>query len=169
MDRCFRQLKGTFENTAQLLELARDKPWEYQHESVILRVPDELGDLCSTLKQLRESFEGSKYFLLKSEPYTFYSWHTDSVRGCAVNMLLQGFDSHSDFYIGHRKDLMHTIQPLRYQPSKLYLYNTSVDHSMTNYAGERLLFSMTIYKPITYRQVVERCEELGVLEASQDK
>jgi len=89
------------------------------------------------LKKLHKKFAIYSIEIHNQNPNFYYKLHTDWRRGVAINMLIAGTDSHCLFV-----DNTHFIE-LDYNPGELYLFNTQQPHTITNFAEQRTLFSIT--------------------------
>jgi len=126
--------------------------WFDTYGFTVTQVPKAIIKLDYTLYKLQQEFNADPV-ILKMSPMLFYKFHIDAFRPCAVNMLLQGFDS-SLFYgtPGYHDELMN-IEELVYEEKKLYLLNTQRHHAVLNKSQPRYLFSMGINLPHSYLQV----------------
>jgi len=96
--------------------------------------------------------------VLKMDLNSIYNWHVDDNRGVAVNMLLDGRDSHCIFTNDKGYDVVNSIRELRYKPERYYLFNTQTYHSVINFSKPRYLFSLEFDEDkshLTYDQLVE--------------
>jgi hypothetical protein len=90
--------------------------------------------------------------VLRLPPNTWYDWHTDVKRTGAINMLLEGNDSHCLF--GERvSDKIVSVSQMDYKPATLVLFNTQVYHSVLNLSQPRLLFSIG-FEQMSYDQML---------------
>lgn len=93
--------------------------------------------------------------ILKMNPMTWYDWHTDETRRCAINMLVEGFDSQCFF--GNRKDRdIVNITELKYEPHTYYLFNTQIKHAVLNLNNVRYMLSIGFNDPNTYESILEQ-------------
>jgi hypothetical protein len=103
-----------------------------------------------------EQFECEGHLAIyEFQPNYCYSWHIDSSRHCAVNMLLTGFDSFAMF--GDMKSMrkIYNIERLEYQRNKYYLFDVSKMHCVVNFSEKRYLLSIGAEKPNRYEQALE--------------
>ena len=79
------------------------------------------------------------------EPYTHYTMHTDSNRGCSINLLINP-EAASVCYFKSSEEtkFMHSICELKYQANTYYLFNSGEPHAITNLGQRRYLLSLTL-------------------------
>jgi hypothetical protein len=106
----------------------------------ILKIPNELLD--TTLLSMKTELNGN-VVALKMMPRTFYRFHVDARRYCAVNLLLTGFDSKC--YFGDQTDdeeVIENVTELQYDLDRYYLLNTRKKHAVMNGNTVRYMLSM---------------------------
>ena len=118
------------------------------------------------LKIDKTVFKGSSLFsvmlkfnaspvILKTNPMTWYDWHTDSTRQCAINLLLTGFDSHCFFGDRESRDIVNLTE-LTYSPNTYYLLNTQTNHAVLNFSETRYVLSMG-FNNYSYQEILKHC------------
>jgi hypothetical protein len=115
--------------------------------------PIELIFKDSFLKYICENFitdgEFNKcvnIFMLK--PWTHYMLHRDVFRSSSINLLINNqSDSISYFQTSEIYNKMHiSIEELKYETDKFYLFNSRAPHAVTNRAMPRYLLSISLNK-----------------------
>lgn len=96
--------------------------------------------------------------IFKMNPMTWYDWHTDSTRQCAINMLLTGFNSHCFFGDRENRDIVNLTE-LKYDSDCYYLLNTQEKHAVLNFNETRYLLSIGFNSPNTYSNILQTCKE----------
>jgi hypothetical protein len=94
--------------------------------------------------------------IFKINPMTWYDWHTDSTRQCAINLLLTGFNSHCFFGDRESRDLVHLTE-LTYEPNTYYLLNTQTKHAVLNFTETRYVLSIGFNSPASYQEILKHC------------
>jgi hypothetical protein len=94
--------------------------------------------------------------LFKINPMTWYDWHTDSTRQCAINLLLTGYNSHCFFGNRENRDLVQLTE-LTYEPNTYYLLNTQTKHAVLNFTETRYLLSIGFNSPASYQEILKYC------------
>ena len=120
--------------------------------------PSPLVDLIHRFK--------AKPVILRVAPWTFYNFHVDTKRQCAINSLLTGYDSNC--YFGsevHRNEKLvnelEEISPLDYQPGACYVFNTRHRHGVINRTETRLTFSIG-FDYNSYEEVLAYCQQIDL-------
>jgi hypothetical protein len=99
--------------------------------------------------------------IFKMNPMTWYDWHTDSTRQCAINLLLTGYNSHCFFGDRESRDLVHLTE-LTYSPNTYYLLNTQTKHAVLNLTETRYLLSIGVNSPFSYREILKTCVDYNL-------
>jgi len=99
--------------------------------------------------------------IFKINPMTWYDWHTDSTRQCAINLLLTGYNSHCFFGDRESRDLVHLTE-LTYSPNTYYLLNTQTKHAVLNFTETRYLLSIGVNNPFSYREILKHCVDNNI-------
>ena len=94
--------------------------------------------------------------IFKINPMTWYDWHTDSTRWCAINLLLTGFNSHCFFGDRESRDIVNLTE-LNYEPNTYYLLNTQFKHAVLNFSSTRYVLSIGFNSPISYQIILKYC------------
>jgi len=99
-----------------------------------------------------------KVSIFKVTPNSCYNWHTDGIRCAAINMLLIGYDSMT--LMGRRDGVFfRNIERVPYEPNRYVMINTSVSHSVYNFAEDRYLLSLGIPMEFSYQEVANYIKE----------
>lgn len=147
-----------------LLEFALDKTTNYSQGSVaqgflVAKVPYHIVSKDLFLCELSNATKNFNPRIFKMLPYTCYNWHVDTNRGCAINMLLTGPDSHC--YFGkHQGTSLLEYQELAYSPDTYYLFNTEELHTIINGSRDRYVLSLGYVKPATFSKILQVIESL---------
>lgn len=120
---------------------ARYEPWTLQIMPLLAASP-ELS-LCH--KKL--GFSVAMIFSLG--PRSVVPLHADPNRGASINMLIDGWHSHTMFV----NDVY--FNELKYKPHKLYVYNSTIPHQVVNFDNYRYLLSLSFKNMRPYEEVVE--------------
>lgn len=128
-------------------------------------IPTEILNQDPVIKQIMDNTPcnmGGMVFHMN--PWTCYEWHRDGKRGCAINMLLKG---HGHTYFGDKiNKYLHQIDELVYEPNQMYLFNTTVEHTIINKSEERWMLSIGFNKSeesIDYHELYDVCRSLGLV------
>lgn len=142
-----------------LLDLAKTSTlWKNEHSIDILDLTKHSIDYDSTINYFLKTFE-AKPILLRLPPNTFYRFHIDATRKCAINMLLEGNDSHCYFgKITEHEEVINNITELKYDENCYYLFNTLEKHAILNLNNYRYLLSVGIEKH-NFFTVLEKYKE----------
>lgn len=128
--------------------------WFTSNGFEILSIPNKLLDTLL----LNIKFNGSA-IVFKMNPNTFYRFHTDERRQCAINLLLTGFDSNC--YYGDQTDneeVFENVTELKYELDRYYLLNTHKKHAVRNGNNVRYLLSIG-FTNHDYETVKKYCED----------
>lgn len=137
------------ENTAiknNILSLIKnDSEWVQRNSFDVLLIPQNYIVEDNILSCIANEFE-TYSAILKMNPNTFYNFHRDEKRKCAINLLLTGFDS-SCFFADKLTDdyMLVNFEEFKYQPDTFYLLDTKKYHAVANKNNIRYLLSMGIY------------------------
>ena len=122
----------------------------------ILKIPDNLLD--TVLTTIKFKFNGSA-IVFKMRANTFYRFHTDERRQCAINLLLTGLDSNC--YYGDQTDseeVIENVTELKYELDRYYLLNTRKKHAVRNGNNVRYLLSIG-FNNYDYDTVKKYCND----------
>lgn len=129
------------ENILPILKthLLKVNEWKTVNNLILSKVPIFLFKESKLLKLIIK-FNGNP-IIFKLDPMTWYDWHTDESRKCAINMFIEG--EHSYCFFGERKnrDIV-KISELKYEKNKYYLFNTQKKHAILNLNNERYVLSI---------------------------
>lgn len=146
----FQHLSWHFD-PADLLVFSKGCYWNYLPESRLhaAQVPETL--ISSDLIAIRNKFHG-RAFLFKFPAYTFYQWHKDRTRKCAINYELTTGDSTTYFGLQDGNNYKQLVK-LEYH-SRLVLMDTTQNHCIANLDTDRIIFTLGIYD-YSYSQVLD--------------
>ena len=125
------------------------KPWKLPIMPLVAASP--ILSLCH--KHL--GFLGALMFTMR--PRSVVPMHIDSYRNVSLNMLIDGWDSHT-LFVNHLY-----FTELKYKPHKLYVYNASISHQVVNFDNYRYLLSVSFQRMISYLDVVKFLESHNLL------
>jgi len=95
-----------------------------------------------------------KISIFKVQPNSCYNWHTDGIRCAAINMLLTGYNSMT--LMGQKDGVFfRNVEQVPYEPNRYVMINTSVSHSVYNFAEDRYLLSLGIPIDFSYQEVAD--------------
>jgi hypothetical protein len=89
---------------------------------------------------------------------TWYDWHTDETRQCAINMLIEGTDSQTFFGNRISRDIVELTE-LTYEPLQYYLINTQQKHAVLNLNNTRYMLSIGFNYPNTFKNILQFCKD----------
>ena len=104
-----------------------------------------------------DKFKGSPV-IFRLNPMTWYNWHTDTVRQCAINMLINGEDSKTFFGNKVSTDLVELTE-LNYESQRYYLFNTQKNHAILNLNNFRYVLSIGFNPPNTFDNILNFFQE----------
>ncbi len=106
------------------------------------------------LSQVNKQFEFLYAGIIKMSPWSIYTWHTDTQRTAALNMLLTANDSSYSIFNAGQKDMIINTIPLNYNKDTLYVFNTQEEHMVFNTHEDRYLFSIEFKDPVRYIDII---------------
>jgi hypothetical protein len=85
---------------------------------------------------------------MRFDPLSYYDWHTDLNRGCAINFLLNLVPDTVTLF-GSREDRINLdIIPVPYVLYQPTLFNTKISHCVINYSQQtRYIMTIGIHEP----------------------
>lgn len=130
-------------------------------------IPIEILNQDPVIKQILDNTPHNMGgMIFHMNPWTSYEWHCDGIRGCAINMLIKG-QGHT--YFGSKiNKYLHRIDELVYEPNKMYLFNTTIEHTIFNKSEERWILSIGFDKTeesLNYQDLHTLCKNLGLVES----
>ena len=162
MEKFFYKLKNPITSHPELLEYAKTRHpmyWVRLFSFLVTKVPEELYAKDPFVSTILERFSG-KAVILKMPARCMYNFHVDTERSVSINMLLNNFDNSHSFYkvpMTHSgvidPNLDHVIS-VDYAPGVAVALNTGEEHAVINHGAERLVFAISIDKPVEYSDVV---------------
>lgn len=97
--------------------------------------------------------------VIKLDPHTVYNWHIDQERRVAINMLLTANDDSHCVFSDNTNQIVIKTTELKYEPGRLYLFNTQYPHMVLNGHSDRWLFSVEFHSDIDYNMVLDWLKE----------
>jgi hypothetical protein len=143
-------------------DLAHWTPMEFKepHWCAALEVPEDILNQDPFLLYLRSHvpFTGG---MLRMDPWTNYSWHTDHYRGCSLNLLLTDPNRSCCLFRHSPSEQIHQmfpIVPVAYSQTHYMCLNTQIEHSVFNWDKERFDFTLHFEKALeefTYKDLLK--------------
>ena len=123
-------------------------------ESVLMQDP--------VLRQLRDKrvFRGG---VIALPPNTCYTWHVDTERRAAINMLLYDNGNSRCLFAPQAFDVVTPFVELKYAPATYYAFNTQALHMVLNFEEPRFVFSLEFLgedRGLTYDELCSDLEGL---------
>ncbi len=116
------------------------------------------------LSKINQQFQIQKCGIIYMEPYTCYDWHTDVDRGVCINWLIEHKNSFTVF--GKNKDDLNLdVIRVPYESNRFFLFNNQIPHSVTNFEGNRYLFTLVFDRKkddLSYEEVYTWCKSEGL-------
>lgn len=117
------------------------------------------------LMKIHEQFIIDRCGIMRMDPYTCYDWHVDHDRGVCINWLVEHSNS---FCLFSEKldDYNLNITRIPYESNKFFLFNNQQPHSVTNFEGNRYVFTVVFDKQkddLCYKDVYNWCKEQDLL------
>jgi hypothetical protein len=110
-----------------------------------------------------------KYYL--NPPNSFYDWHVDMNRYCVINWVVKTNKEARTFFrepieeakIEGRDPIMFHLTEVDYCGTKPTLLDATYQHCVANnYNEQRIILSMSLYKPTTYAEVLDFLKPLKI-------
>ena len=136
--------------------ISNSTTWIRKNAFDIAMVPKYLINDDIVVMKLMEQFNAVPV-IFRMPPWQFYRFHTDAIRSCALNMLLEGKDSQTYYGTETNDEEVLNIVELNYEADCYYLLNTHLKHSVVNRNNTRYMFSMGFNTPLDYTTVKEFC------------
>lgn len=130
--------------------------WHYDVKSLIYAMPVPDNILDSFLLDVKKAFNGVA-LLFKLPAHTFYGWHIDRLRKCAINFELNETISSTYFGKQNEREIYDNLVKLNYD-GRYVLLNTTEHHCVANLGKERILFSLG-FNNTSYEEVKEYLED----------
>lgn len=98
---------------------------------------------------------GCKY--LKNPPNSYYDWHTDKIRNCALNWIIKTNPGAKTFYRANNQSrFFWDLEEVSYNTTCPTLLDTKQEHCVFNNNPEdRVILSVTILNDHSYNDVLE--------------
>lgn len=160
MNQNYLKLNSTSNLRDSLLTFAKNSTtnWIRKNGFDIAMVPRHLIENDAVVSKLSLKFK-SVPVIFRMPAWQFYRFHTDEVRSCALNMLLEGDDSQTYYGTTTDDEELMNITELIYERDTYYLLNTHIKHAVVNRNNVRYMFSMGFNDPLTFNLVVNFCQE----------
>jgi len=117
------------------------------------------------LEKINQQFPIEKCGIMKMDPHTTYDWHTDETRGVCINWLIEHTSSFCLF--GEFIDEYNlSVIRVPYETNKFFLFNNQILHTVTNFEGNRYVFTVVFEKQkddLCYKDVYNWCKEQDLL------
>lgn len=124
-------------------------------DEIVLRDP-----VLSQLRKKRDFIAG----VVALPPDTCYSWHVDTDRSAAINMLLYDNGCSRCLFAPQEFDVVTPFVELRYAPATYYAFNTKALHTVLNFNEPRFLFSLEFIGKDSWLTYGELCLDLEGLD-----
>lgn len=160
MNQYYLKLNTPTQLKVPLLEFAKNSTtnWIRKNGFDIAIVSKHLIENDNVVSKLSQQFK-SVPVIFRMPSWQFYRFHTDQVRSCALNMLLEGNDSQTYYGTPTDDEELTNITELIYEYNTYYLLNTHVKHAVVNRNNIRYMFSMGFNDPLTYDNIKEFCQD----------
>ena len=141
---------------------------EYTHIEDPVSYSAECAQFKNTkfYQMLRSRFGWVDAAFLKNEPMTFYNWHIDKGRKCAINWPIQSSDSAFTFYRDSlERRPLHIMERVDYELYTPTLIDTTFRHCVLNNSmEERIILSIAISDKFYYKDVKQFLQQLTITE-----
>lgn len=168
MEKFFYKLKNPITSHPELLEYAKTRHpmyWVKIYSFLVTKVPSEVYAKDAFVSTILERFNGQA-IILKMPARAMYNFHIDAERSTSINLLLNNFECSQSFYKvpmlgsnGTADPSLEHIVNIEYSPGQAYVLNVGEQHAVVNTGPERLVFALSIDKPVEYRDVVSFLKE----------
>lgn len=156
MDNCYHKLSVKDNLSSEILKyISNTNNWRFHRDFWVHHLPQSLFR-DSRIFEIIKEFNGEP-IVFKMDPYTFYNWHNDAVRSCAINMLLDGSDSLSLFGNLEGEHHLWKFQEVPHEIDQYFLVNTLENHAVLNRSQTRYMLSIGFYLPIDFELVKSKC------------
>jgi hypothetical protein len=149
-------IKNKIQNSAQT-------DWHFFLDQSILQL--ELSDFNNDpqiIDIINNIGDANRLSVFRNEPNTCYSWHQDTIRNSAINILIDGFDSMCIFgEIAPNKKFTNTLR-LCHQPNTYYLMNVKKFHTVYNFNNNRYIISLGLPEK-RYKDAIEYLKKENLL------
>lgn len=154
----FYEFKTTSRHHAFLKDKAPKLRYETGYGDIVLaQLPPENLEQDTKIVRLIKDFgldKTKQTSIFMMCPNTFYHWHIDGRRKCAINMVLDGWDSL--VLTGRRKGPYYEhLEHVPYTLSKYMLLNTSVPHTVINFSQPRYVLSLGLPPSVTFEDILK--------------
>jgi hypothetical protein len=123
--------------------------WQPIYGIDVCRIDRKFFTQFPEVDKIMTDFKCERHSVFRFPPNTCYGWHIDNPgRTCALNMLLEGPDSHT-FY-GNPAQLKENedyidITEVKYDPAKFVLMNVHKHHTVYNLNNVRYLLTISFH------------------------
>lgn len=118
--------------------------YDFLDQSILNLELSDFNDDPQIIKIINDIGDANRLSVFRNEPNTCYSWHRDSIRNSAINILIDGFDSMCVFgELAPNKKFTNTMK-LSHLPATYYLMNVKKFHTVYNFNNQRYILSLGI-------------------------
>ena len=109
------------------------------------------------MKKLNQHFGSTWAAYIKFLPCSYYHWHADLLRSCAINVLIEEIPDSVTIFKEQITRLSFNTMVCDYVPRQLMLFNTSVPHCVINSNKNmtRHLLTITLPKAVRFEELKE--------------
>lgn len=127
------------------IDNADESNWKnFLELSMLLLEPKDLQEDPKILQLVKDIGDVNRIAVYRNKPNTCYSWHVDSIRQGAINMLIEGFDSMCLFGDQAPGRQYINLERLQHESNCYYLMNIKKYHSVYNFNNQRYILSLGI-------------------------
>lgn len=162
-----------FQKLTNLPKLS-EKYFNEAFESEYIHVEDPVSYNAKCIKfkntkfyeMLCERFGWVDAVFLKNEPMTFYNWHIDKGRKCAINWPIKSSDNAFTFYRDSlERRPIHVMERVDYELFTPTLIDTTFRHCVLNNSPEeRIILSIAFSDRYSYKEVKQFLQQLTITE-----
>lgn len=107
------------------------------------------------MKKLNQRFGSTRADYLKFTPCSYYHWHADILRNCAINVLIEEVPDSVTIFKEQITRLSFNTMVCDYVPRQFVLFNTSVPHCVinSNKTKTRHILTITLPKAVTFEEL----------------
>jgi hypothetical protein len=128
----------------ELLDYALSiKEWARPRSFLLTPCPKEIYSKDNLFEKLSNIILSDSYYIFKMPAQTYYSWHIDTKRYSAFNLLLNNYSNSVSFFMNKPFEYNQcSINELVYEQDYLYLFNTKHNHAVLNQGDDRFVLSI---------------------------
>jgi hypothetical protein len=159
-EECFAEFKFKSSSIKNFIEMFKKTDIRIREWNMTYPVDQKYWNKEPLLSKINQKFKIKKCGIIYMKPYTCYDWHTDFTRGVCINWLIEHTNSFTLF--GKNKDDLNLdIIKVPYESNHFFLFNNQISHSVTNFEGNRYLFTSVFEKEkddLSYEEVYTWCK-----------